>query len=449
MAKINWVEALRLERDVAILCQEQEENGVYFDTEKALYYIGLLEYKKSQLYSLIRPHLNYEVICEEKKNLKEELGLGYVKKITNKNGSYASQVINWYDDPSIVNGPFSRITIEEPSIGKRGLIINQLLKLGWEPTEFTEKGYPKLTDKGEPVDTLEKVGDFGKNLSLWYVYSHRQSQIKGFLPHVREDGRIAASLNSVATNTFRAAHKVVANIPRPSSVFGKEMRSLFTVKGDRAFVGADVSGLELRMLAHRMGDLEYINQILTGDIHIYNMNMAGLHTRDQAKTFIYAFIYGGGDAKIGSIIGGSRAAGTKIKHTFFTSIPALEHLINKVKSFATQRGYVPSIDLRKIYIRKFEGKILAHTAPNAMLQADGSIVTKRAMIIANKEIKKRGLDAFQIIFYHDEMAYDSHKDCAQEVGEILIDSMRLAGEYYHLKIPITGEFKIGKDWSIH
>ncbi|UOF79336.1 DNA polymerase [Caudoviricetes sp.] len=448
MSKIDWRSGLGLERDVAILIKEQEKTGVFFNLPKAKYYISLLDKMKDDCYEKIRPKLNYEVINKELKK-KGEDEYSYVSKIRNKNGEYTRSVTSWFDDYSIVDGCFSRVYFEEPSISKRGCIIKQLLKLGWKPKEFTDKGFPRLTNKDGPVDTLESVGDIGKELSLWYVYNHRQSQISGFLEHVRPDHRISAQMNSCATNTFRAAHKVVANIPRPTSVFGKEMRSLFTVEPGRRFVGADVSGLELRMLAHYMNDPEYISQILSGDIHIYNMKMAGLYTRDQAKTFIYAFIYGGGDPKIGEIIGGSAKAGREIKERFFTAIPALSKLFNKVRSFAERTGYIPSIDLRKIYIRRYEGKLLVHTALNALLQASGSIVTKRAMVMAADRIKELRLDARQIIFYHDEFAYDSSEDCAEEVGKILVDSMRLAGEYYNLRIPISGEYKVGIDWSIH
>lgn len=124
-------------------------------------------------------------------------------------------------------------------------------------------------------------------------------------------------------------------------------------------------------------------------------------------------------------------------------------MITRVQKFAEKYGYLPSIDNRKIYIRKFEGKLLIHTALNALLQANGSIIAKRSLVIAYDEIKRRNLDAKEILFYHDEVAYDSAPDCADEVGQILIDSMRLAGEYYNLNIPIAGEYKLGKDWSVH
>lgn len=454
MARIQWEDAILLEHEVASIIHQQEQHGLYFNLGKANYFLSLLDKLKEEEYSIVRPYLDYDVIIEETKTKREEdlkrgLLYNYVRKIKNKDGSYSSSVIKWYDDPSIIDGQFSRITIEEPSISKRQLVIKHLLRNGWEPELFTEKGQPKLTEKGEPVDSLEAIGDFGKALARWYSYNQRQSSIRGFLGHVREDSTIPAYCNPCATNTFRARHSVVANIPRPTSLFGKEMRSLFGVGEGRRFVGADLSGLELRMLAHHMNDLDYIHQILEGDIHSYNQQKAGLPTRDNAKTFIYGFLYGAGDAKVGSIVGGNSKKGRELKDTFFEAIPALDNLVRKVQAFAKKYGFLPAIDGRKIILRRSEGRVLVHTALNALLQANGSIIAKRAMVIADKEIKRRGLDSHQLLFYHDEVAHDSHPDIADEVGLILTDSMRLAGEYYNLNIPIAGEYKIGMDWGVH
>ena len=447
MARINWKDSLELERDIAILMVEQEEYGVYFDEGKARYYITLLERMKEEQYIIIRPYLTYDIIIKETKD--KEGGYNYVKKIFLKNGNFTTTILNWFDDPSMVMGQFTRISFDEPSMSKRGLIIKQLLKLGWKPKVFTDKGFPKLTDEGEPVETLEEVGPFGKALSLWYIYNHRQSSITGFLSHIRPDGRIAAQIDSCGTNTFRAKHRVVANIPRPTSVFGKEMRSLFGVREGRCFVGADVAGLELRMLAHHMNDPDYTELVLHGDIHTYNQNLAGLPTRDDAKTFIYAWLYGAGSTKIGSIVGGGSKQGKILIDSFMTGLPSVARLITKVKGFAERKGYLPSIDGRKIYVRSYDGRVLVHTALNCLLQANGSIVTKRALSIASAEINRRGLDAHIIIFYHDEFAFDTSPECSIEVGELLVDSMRLAGEYYNLNIPITGAYAIGNNWGVH
>lgn len=349
----------------------------------------------------------------------------------------------------MVEGEFSRLSIEEPSISKRDQISKTLLKHGWKPEEFTETGKPKLTEKGKPVDTLSQVGEFGKSLADWYTFNHRQSQITGFLPHVREDSRIAAQCQACATNTFRAKHRVVANIPRPTSLFGKEMRSLFCAAPGKVLVNADLSGLELRMLAHHMDDKEYIDQILNGDIHSYNQHKAGLPTRDQSKTFCYAVLYGAGSTKVGSIIGGGSKEGKILMDNFFTSIPKLGDLSVKVKKFAEKYGWLPSIDGRKIHLRRFEGKVLVHTALNALLQANGSIVTKRAMVIAHDKIKELNLIGRQTVYYHDEYLWETIPEHADLLGRTLIDSMKEAGEYYKLNIPISGEFAIGNSWAIH
>lgn len=286
---IDWKEGLLLETEIAILIQEQEATGVAFNTGKAVWLVRDLENKKEELYGLIRPYLSYIVVIDETK-IKDSDEYSYVKKLRNANGSLTVSLRNFINSTGIpeedVLGEFSRITIEEPSLAKRQCIIDTLLKLGWKPKVFTEKGFPKITHEGLPVDTLEKVGDFGKSLALWYVYSHRQSQIQGLINNVREDGRITAGMNTCATNTFRAAHRVVANIPRPTSVYGKEMRSLFTCVEGRVLVGTDASGLELRMLAHYMNDPGYIDLILNGDVHAFNQEAAGLPTRNMAKTMI-------------------------------------------------------------------------------------------------------------------------------------------------------------------
>lgn len=289
MSKINWIEGLALERDVAIILHEQEERGIFFNIGKAKFLLADLERLKNEKYLEIRPYLSWDIQNLEKKQ-KDSDEFSYVKKIRLLKGDYTESVLKHYpEETDIVQGPFSRIRIEEPSISKRQLIINQLLNLGWKPKVFTEKGQPQLTIKGKPVDTLLSVGPFGRALADWYTYNHRQSQIAGFIENVRPDNRISSVMNGL-TNTFRHKHKIVANVPRPTSIYGKEMRSLFTVPEGKKFVGADVSGLELRMLAHWMNDDEYIHILLNDDIHVFNQHKAGLPTRDSAKNFIYAFL---------------------------------------------------------------------------------------------------------------------------------------------------------------
>lgn len=159
------------------------------------------------------------------------------------------------------------------------------------------------------------------------------------------------------------------------------------------------------------------------------------------------WLYGAGNEKLGNIVGKGSKAGAELKSKLLKNIPALGKLMNKVKEFIEVKGYIPSIDKRKIRIRSHEGRYLTHTGLNALLQASGSIVVKRALVIIDKEIKRRGLDAKQIIFYHDESLYCCEESVAYEVAKITEDGFRLAGEYYNLRIPIAGKSAIGKTWG--
>lgn len=449
MSSIDWKDGLNLERDSAIILQKQEENGVCFDTNLAHKLVESLENLKAIEEKVIRPYLKAEIV-----------NMGSVSKIFLKNGSYTASVLNHFpEDPQLVEGEFTRICIEEPSITKRKVVIKQLLSLGWKPTLFTDKGQPKLTEKGLPVESLSLVGDFGESLGKYYTYCHRQSQIIGLIGIVRRDGRVSAGGMSVGTNTFRMTHRGVVNIPRVGSLFGEEMRSLFKAADGKVLVTVDLSGIELRILAHYMKDDEYTNQILDGDIHLYNAIKSGLLCksiidsaiiklrRNLAKTFIYAWLYGAGDSKIGSIVGGSSNEGKKLKATFLEQVPALSDLLNRARKYAERNGFIPSLDGRKVFIRSFEGRLLLHTVLNTLFQSGGSVVAKRFMVLTNDKLESLNIDFKQVLFMHDEISIECNPEDAELVGKVMLDSVREAGEYYKMRIRLDGECKIGNNWS--
>ena len=304
-------QAFEVESKVRRIITQQEITGVKFDMPKAKGFIQDLERRKSGLYTRIRPHLDLEI------------SRPYPKPVSQpflKSGGYRDSVTKWYrDDIPDIGGPFSRLEFLEPDLGSRTKLIAQLLKLGWLPVHFTPKGNPKLTYEGEPCASLEKIdSEIGQWIAHWYIYNHRQGQIQGWINRLRPDGRLTAEAITIGTPTFRFTHKTVVNVPRTSSLYGYEMRSLFIPSDGYVMVGHDASGLELRMMAHYLDDREYTQEILSGDIHTKNKEDAGLPTRDDAKTFIYASIlYGAGDEKTGLIIKGTKADGKRIKAKFF------------------------------------------------------------------------------------------------------------------------------------
>ena len=435
--------ALEIEHKVAQIMTQQEINGVYFDKPKAEQYIEELESKKLWLYERIRPHLDLEVIQHYNTP---------ISKPFNADGSYFHSVPKWFGDniPDI-GGSFSRVEFAEPDLGSRNKLIAQLLRLGWKPAAFTEKGNPKLTVEGEPCPSLMQIdSEIGQWIAHWYIYNHRQSQIQGWLNKLRPDGRLTASARTIGTPTFRMTHSIVVNVPKAAEqvLFGKEMRSLFIPSPGYVMVGHDASGLELHMLAHYINDENYIKELLDGDIHTKNQNDAGLPTRDDAKTFIYAFIYGAGNAKVGSIIKGTAGEGKRIKDKFLRNNPRLKALIDSVRD-AALRGYLYGLDRRKVTLRrdKRTNAVQVHKSPNTLLQTAGAIVMKYSMVYLDEWIRELGLSSRKIIDMHDEGQYEVLPEDAELHGLLAIHSIEQAGRELGLRLPLAGEYKIGMNWA--
>jgi len=231
----------------------------------------------------------------------------------------------------------------------------------------------------------------------------------------------------------------MAQVPAVYSPYGKECRSCWTVPEGYKLVGIDASGLELRMLAHYMADEEYVNEIINGDIHTANQQFAGLKSRDEAKTFIYALIYGAGDEKIGSIIKGNRNDGKRLRERFLTGLPALRTLKERVDR-AAEKGYLKGLDGRKILLRH------KHAALNTLLQGGGAIVMKKGLVILDNYIRLNTLDAKFVANIHDEWQIQVKESQADFVGRLGVEAIEKAGEYFKMRCPLTGEYKIGDSW---
>ena len=187
-----------------------------------------------------------------------------------------------------------------------------------------------------------------------------------------------------------------------------------------------------------MNDKGYTYEILNGDIHTANQELAGLESRDQAKTFIYAFLYGAGDEKLGSVVQGNRRDGKRLRGSFLNNLPSLANLKDRVER-ASQRGYLKGLDDRKVTIRS------PHSALNTLLQSAGAIIMKKALVLFKESIKD--MDAHFVANVHDEWQVEVKKEIAEEVGQRGVQAIVDAGIYFNLRCPLDGEYKIGDNWS--
>jgi len=323
--------------------------------------------------------------------------------------------------------------------GSRLQIVDRLKRRGWEPTQFTEKGNVELDETilEGLVDKIPEASLFLRFFLLQKTLSFTTNWIK----HLNDKtGRIHGKVIANGAVTGRATHSNpnLGNVPSVDKPFGKACRGIFV--GDEVLVGCDLSGIELRCLAHYMQDDEYTNELLNGDVHTKNQLAAGLPTRANAKTFIYAFLYGAGDAKIGSIVGGGSKEGAKLIDSFLRATPNLAKLKEKVNKIASS-GSVPGLDGRRIWVRH------KHASLNSLLQSAGAIISKVWMIKARDNLAAAGIQYKQVLWVHDEIEVECKKKDAEKVAEILVKSANQVQDFLGFRVKIDAEAKIGKSWA--
>jgi len=423
-------QSIDLEMDVhKIICQ-QTRSGWLLDEQKA--FMLLAELKESMLNAEAKVHERFVPLpVWVEKN--------YPKNPIKKDGTEAAIMVRHREQGFHYDSEGSYGVFEYPifNLGSRQQIGRYLIHFGWTPTEFTETGLPKIDEKVlEGVDVPEAV-----MIKEFLLLQKRVGMVLSWIESVADDGRVHGYVNSIGAQTGRMSHSSpnVAQVPASYSPYGKECRECWIVPKGYKLVGCDASGLELRMLAHYLKDEDYTHQILDGDIHTYNMNMAGLSNRDQAKTFIYGFLYGAGDAKIGEIVGGTAKHGKKIKATFFKSIPKLEKLITQIKS-ASGRGYLKGLDGRRIKVKS------EHSAPNYLLQSAGAIVMKKALVLLYASASKENLDFTFVGNIHDEYQTQVLEKHSERFGVLAVEAIVNAGLALNMNCPLDGESKIGNNW---
>ena len=324
-----------------------------------------------------------------------------------------------------------KVTVFNP--GSRQQVAERLEGKGAVWKSRTETGKAKVDET-----TLAELGIPEADLVLEYLtLGKRVGMLRSWLDSVAEDGRIHGRVNTCGAVTGRMTHSKPNLAQIPSE---REYRECFTVAEGCSLVGVDASGLELRMLAHYMQDPEYTDLILHGDIHTHNQQLAGLPERNDAKTFIYALLYGAGDAKLGSIIDGGAKDGARLRSRFMGGLPSFSKLVTKVAK-ASARGTLPGLDGRRVHVRS------EHAALNTLLQSAGAIVMKQALVIALEKLADYGYPYKLVAQVHDEFQLEVPTEYAQRVGVVFRNSIREAGRRLSLRCPLDGEYMIGSTWA--
>ncbi len=413
-------ESLRLEHDIRAIITRQEKNGFYLDQQKATSLYAQLTDKAEQLENKV--HKTFPPLKREEE---------FTPKVNNKSRGY------------IKGEPFIKVTYEKFNLASRKQIAERLMMLGWKPKKFTDKNSPIVDES-----VLSKIEDVpeAKLIAEYLLLKKRTSQISSWMDEVNpKTNKVHGRVLTLRCVSGRMSHTKpnMAQIPAVYSPYGNECRSCWTTdKPDTHVIfGTDASGLELRLLAHFIDTPSYTHEILNGDIHTRNMNMAGLTNRDQAKTFIYAFLYGAGAMKVSSIVGSKDASvGKKLIDKFLSELPKLKSFRAQVEQ-AGASGRVLGLDGRLFPVRS------AHKAVNTVIQGAGAIACKVWLRNMIRHIYQKGLDVNLVASIHDEYQFEVNKNDVQKMGEVVKLSINETTEQLNLKCPLDAEFKIGSNWA--
>ena len=409
----DWV---KLELDVATILTNQELYGWYFDERAAWELESTLRRELEALNQVLR--LRYPFVAGKEFTPKRvNRSLGYVE------GATCTKLVEF-----------------NPSSRDHLAWVMKTLH-GWEPEKTTKAGKTAIDETVLKDIGTEEALQFFRVLELTKQLGMLSEGKNAWLKLVKNN-RIHHNC-SVSTNTHRCAHRNpnLAQVPSDLS-----FRKLFTASPGYVMVGADLAGIELRMLAHYLARYDggrYGDVLLNGDIHQENADKIGI-SRRLVKTVTYAFLYGAGDQKIGLSYDQSlppnkaKEKGAEIRAAYVAAIDGLDKLLAAVRT-AGERGSIKSIDGRKIAVDS------PHKALNYLLQSGAGVVAKRWMVIANDTFFHN--NTHQLAFIHDELQWETTPDAAEILKLHLEESAEAAGKYYNLRIPIAAEGKIGSTWA--
>ena len=412
----DWI---TLEHNVAQILTEQELYGWYFDEDAARELAQTLYSELDDLKGILRKRYPY-VAGREFTPKRVNRSLGYVE------GASCTKLVEF--------SPTSRDHI--------AWIMEKLH--GWKPDKKTQNGKTAIDEIVLKEIGTEESLQFFRCLELTKHLGMLSEGNNAWLKLIKNN-RIHHNC-SVATNTSRCAHRNpnLAQVPSDAA-----FRKLFRASPNHVMVGADLAGIELRMLAHYLAKYDggrYGHVLLNGDIHQENADKIGI-SRKLVKTVTYAFLYGAGDNKIGlsydPLLSPDKAKekGAEIRQAYMDAIPGLEELVTAVKRKATKFREIRAIDGRRIPCAA------AHKALNYLLQGSAACVAKQWMWIAHVQNYVQGLEGHQLAFVHDELQYECTPDVAKDLKFLLELSATMAGEHYNLRIPIAAEGKIGSTWA--
>lgn len=445
---------LEIEHDTAKFNAHVKSRGWQFDRKKANANLERMRSRMSRIEEILEPQLGTYTVYIDKEPKYPKF---------KKNGDYTAITVRHLSehygrdiapsDVHLLSGTqtYQRTKQEQIKLGQVDLVKDWLLEeKGWKPDDWTmrkvEGRWVKKSPKFTPT-SLGPLGEVGELLSEYYTLRNRAAVIDGWLPQVTE-GRLHGNMWTIGTPTFRVRHEVIVNLPGVSAPYGKDLRELLVADDEMVVVGADSSGNQLRALCHYVGNDDFTHEVIHGDQHSRNAEILGCD-RSTAKNYLYAYLFGAGPAKLGSILTGApnKAVGADSAEKFGKGIKGLAEMRDNIQGqwkqtmYRQGAGWFFAMDGRPVFADS------EHQCLNYLLQSAEAITCKAALSYAWKKIKEEGLNAEPRLFYHDELAFVASEADADRVGEILQESFREAPKMFNVTCMDGGDYVKGQSYA--
>jgi DNA polymerase I len=399
-------EALKTEHESQRICLAQTEKGFNFNIDKAHELEKQLLERKDELTKLICKDLGGDFLVN--------MGVKVPKRTT----QYKELLRGKYT----LGAAYTKLKIKPFNPNSRYDVGQRLIsRFGWKPKDYGTDGKPTLSE-----EVLDKMKfPVAKHISEYLMIDKRLGMLSNgnsawIKLYNEETKSIHGRVNTLGAGTSRCTHSRpnLAQIPAVRAPWGKECRELFEPPKGMKLYDVDLSGIELRMLAHYMTPWDngkYGDIIINADIHQANADAAGIDSRDTMKTLMYARLYGSGMQNLADVSGLPVKVIKEKMANLDKNIPALKSLTDAVKHTIKTKGYVTALDKRRIYCSS------EHASLNYLLQSAGAIVAKMWMNFSVEEMSKLGYelgkDYYQVAFIHDQ--YDWVYDPKQITHEVL------------------------------
>jgi DNA polymerase-1 len=454
MVSVGFSErSCEIEHKAWAIIQRQRKNGFQLDTVKA--------------------HVLYAEIRELERQLKEEIyeqwppelqEVGRYKSAYKKDGGRTAIFLRHSEQyprvDDLAEGGYCVYDFVEFNLGSPKQRIEKLLELGWEPREFTAKGSPQATKKGNLSPSLEEFLDANPNeaarkLAEWIAINARGNMISTWIDVADEKGLIHGNLWLAGSLRYRHDKPNTANIPavrvdkddRPlrgrSGVFTYESRDLWTVRdrANRSLVGVDAKGIQLRILANYINNPKFTEAILSKDPHTANQQSMGLKSRALTKTITYATLMGAGDPRIAAEAKVSLKEAKQAKRLFFEQVPELPALIARLQAELKKTGRITLCSGAKVLVPS------DHMVIPYLLQGDESQIMKQAAIWVADKVRREKLDVLKVGDIHDEWQSDVLNDHTGRFIELCHETFPEVGRSFDYNLPIACDAKVGLTWA--